>query len=197
MSRRRSERGASVVEFALIANILALLFVGIVDFGSIYSDQIAIRQGAREGARQVVKAKGDTAAYSCSSLTTGDFSGGAQSARDRRIFCMVKDRVDLDDTDVRVAIRFEGGSHAAGKSVAVCVAYPAESLTGFFSALLNDKAITTRTQMRVEKLYGTTTPPTQTLTNGLEEAYPFRESATQAQRNADWSWCVAQNTQTL
>jgi hypothetical protein len=45
------DRGAVIVEFALIVPILLILLVGIVNFGVAYNTQIALQGAAREGAR--------------------------------------------------------------------------------------------------------------------------------------------------
>ncbi len=50
MSRKR-ERGANLVEFALVAPLLIALVFGIVDFAWILSQQQDVRHGAREAAR--------------------------------------------------------------------------------------------------------------------------------------------------
>jgi Flp pilus assembly protein TadG len=46
-----SDRGAVMVEFALILPILLMLVVGIIEFGRAYNTQIALQGAAREGAR--------------------------------------------------------------------------------------------------------------------------------------------------
>ncbi len=50
-SRLRSERGASLVEFALIAPLLFVLLFGIIEFGAMLYDQAVITNASREGAR--------------------------------------------------------------------------------------------------------------------------------------------------
>ena len=45
------DRGAIIVEFALIVPILLVLLVGIINFGQAYNTQIAVQGAAREGAR--------------------------------------------------------------------------------------------------------------------------------------------------
>lgn len=47
-----NNRGASMVEFALVAPLLFLLLFGIIEFGVIMYDQVALRNASREGARQ-------------------------------------------------------------------------------------------------------------------------------------------------
>jgi Flp pilus assembly protein TadG len=50
-SRRRDERGAAAVEFALVAPLLIMLVMGIISFGYMLSFRQALSQGAAEGAR--------------------------------------------------------------------------------------------------------------------------------------------------
>ncbi|HEY7469884.1 MAG TPA: TadE/TadG family type IV pilus assembly protein [Acidimicrobiia bacterium] len=45
------ERGASLVEFALLAPLLLLLLLGMVEFGWLFAQNLDVRHGAREGAR--------------------------------------------------------------------------------------------------------------------------------------------------
>lgn len=54
ISRHRkvsNERGASAVEFALVAPLLFLLLFGIIEFGFIFNRWITITHAAREGVR--------------------------------------------------------------------------------------------------------------------------------------------------
>ena len=48
---RRSESGASAVEFALIVPLVVMLLFGTVSAGLAYSDHVAITNAAREGSR--------------------------------------------------------------------------------------------------------------------------------------------------
>jgi Flp pilus assembly protein TadG len=48
---RRGERGAAVVEFALVVPLLLLLVLGIAEFGRAYNVQSIISGAAREGVR--------------------------------------------------------------------------------------------------------------------------------------------------
>ena len=50
-SRFRSERGAELVEFAMVAPILIFIIAGIVDFGMMFRTYEAVTNAAREGAR--------------------------------------------------------------------------------------------------------------------------------------------------
>ena len=53
MKLRRDERGAAVVEFAIVLPILVLFIFGIVEFGRAYNARIELTSAVREGARAV------------------------------------------------------------------------------------------------------------------------------------------------
>lgn len=90
MQRGRDERGAAVVEFALILPVLVLFVFGIVEFGRAYSARIqltgAVREGARAGALgldAVAATKAGAPGLTASEIavtytaTPGSFCGGA------------------------------------------------------------------------------------------------------------------------
>jgi len=66
--RRRSDDGASAVEFALVVPLLLLLLFGIISYGVMLSFRQTLSQAAAEGARAAavtfVKADKQTAGYS-------------------------------------------------------------------------------------------------------------------------------------
>jgi len=51
--RGRKDRGASLVEFALLAPFLLLILFGLIEFAWLFSQNLDVRHGAREGARLV------------------------------------------------------------------------------------------------------------------------------------------------
>jgi Flp pilus assembly protein TadG len=54
MSRfRRDDRGAAMVEFAIVLPVLLLILLGIIEFGRAYNTQVSIQAAAREGAREL------------------------------------------------------------------------------------------------------------------------------------------------
>ena len=50
-NRHRADRGAVLVEFAIIVPIFFLLVFAVVEFGWAFYQQLDVRHGAREGAR--------------------------------------------------------------------------------------------------------------------------------------------------
>jgi Flp pilus assembly protein TadG len=50
-SPRKNQRGAALVEFALISSLLFLILFGIIEVGLLLGDQAQVAQAAREGAR--------------------------------------------------------------------------------------------------------------------------------------------------
>jgi Flp pilus assembly protein TadG len=54
MSRiTRDDRGAAMVEFAIVLPVLLLVLMGIIEFGRAYNAQVSIQAAAREGAREL------------------------------------------------------------------------------------------------------------------------------------------------
>jgi Flp pilus assembly protein TadG len=52
--RRRGERGAAAVEFALVVPLLLVVLFGIVNFGFVFAQQLSLSNGARQAARFAV-----------------------------------------------------------------------------------------------------------------------------------------------
>jgi Flp pilus assembly protein TadG len=64
---REDDRGAIVVEFALILPILLILLFGIIEFGRAYNTQISLQGAAREGARALALGNSATDAVNAAS----------------------------------------------------------------------------------------------------------------------------------
>lgn len=180
------ERGASLVEFALIAPILFAVVFGIIDYGMLLSDTIGLRQGVREAARQA------TVAEFGSTTSCGASLSGTPTTEMRKLVCLTKARSDVSNDAVRVAIRFDpatsglaaanaypAGTGSApagpvGNGLLVCSIAPQRSITGFYSPLMSGRYVRSKVVMRIEKSAGTA----QTQTN---ETDPSGEN---------WSWCT-------
>lgn len=73
-ARARSERGAELIEFALVFPLLLMVVLGIVDFGFLFQRMEVVTNAAREGARIAVLPGyqiGDVRARVCNFVQTG------------------------------------------------------------------------------------------------------------------------------
>ena len=52
--RKRGEKGANLVEFALVMPFLLILLFGIVEFAWVFATNLDVKHGAREGARKTL-----------------------------------------------------------------------------------------------------------------------------------------------
>ena len=169
ISRRRHarcprERGAALVEFALVFPLLFMLIAGMIDFGMVFSNLNSSRQGVREGARQAVVA--DFGAD-----TTCPVVGVTPATATKKLMCLTKDRIGLPQTDTRVKVAF-ANTNEVGGGILVCAMYPMCSVTGTFAPVLDGRVVTAKVEMRIEKVDESLTAAAETALNG------------------DWSWCA-------
>lgn len=158
-TRRRDQRGAALVEFALVVPIFALLLMGIIDFGNAFNDYNSVRQGVREGARQAVVARWD--------------ASGCSGTSSQKTACLTKQRIGLDEAQTRVRIEL-GSEYKAGEDVTVCAMVQARSITGMFSGILDNRTLRSKITMRIEQV------------NADAELTDFADTALP---NQDWTWC--------
>lgn len=81
--RVRSERGAELIEFALVFPVLLLVVLGIVDFGFLFQRMEVVTNAAREGARIAVLpgyTQADVIARVCNYVQTGGVPAATCSA---------------------------------------------------------------------------------------------------------------------
>lgn len=138
MAERRAhgERGASLVEFALVLPLVLMLLFGIIEFAATYNNSISVRNGTREGARMAVV-----------NDVSGDAACGAGATA---IVCKTKERIGLDASKTKVGIRLDGSS--IGDTVTVCASYPAFNITGIMEPFLGGKTVTSSVTMRLEQV---------------------------------------------
>lgn len=161
--RRHGERGAGIVEFALVAPLLLGLLLGILEVGFGLNDAQSLRSGTSGAGRSAAVLHSPDRACATASTPPNDAT--------RAVVCDVKERVGLSDTRVRVLVP---GGWSRGESVVVCSQRRATSLTGFFP-FLDGQVMTNRSEFRIERI-ATDTP--------VDFAEP-------APAGADWSWCTA------
>jgi len=135
---RNGEKGANLVEFAMVAPFLILLLLGIVEFSWTLATNLDVKQGAREAAR----------------LTAVNFPDTGNAALAAEICA----RMDLVGTDPATTITWvSDGTPAVSEGVTLTVSTPRTSLTGlmdfFFTGLTT---LDSTVEIRIEQ------PPTWT-----------------------------------
>jgi len=51
----RNDRGAAIIELALVAPVLALMTIGIVDMSNAYSRKLGLEQGAQRAIEKIMQ----------------------------------------------------------------------------------------------------------------------------------------------
>jgi TadE-like protein len=157
---RRRERGAALVEFALVVPIFVLLVMGTIDFAMAFNDYNSVRQGVREGARQAVVAN-----WSLGTCTSG-------SSTDR-VVCTTKSRIDLDAARTKVRVKLDS-DYQPGDSLTVCAMYQLKSITSFFGPILDSRVATSKVSMRIEQ---------------IDDSAPLTTGGDSPLSGQSWSWC--------
>ena len=123
----RSDRGANLVEFAILAPLLILLVFGIIEFSWAFAQNLNVRHGAREGARLAAVDFTPLVAETCSRM---DIVSGAS--------------VTIAGTDLN------GGGLDVGDEVAVTVSAPPNPITGLFNTWL-PQTLSSTVAIRIEQ----------------------------------------------
>jgi Flp pilus assembly protein TadG len=130
--RAREDRGAVLVEFALVAPLLFLLIFATIDFGWVFGQHLDVRHGAREGAR----------------LAAVNYAA-TEDDQTAAIIAEVCSRMDANP-DVRVALSLPDGP-AIGETLVVTVNRPAVTLTGFVDFALDEVELESTVTSRIEQ----------------------------------------------
>jgi hypothetical protein len=133
------QRGAALVEFAITLPLLLLLLFGIVEFGWLFSQNLDVRHGAREGAR----------------LAAVNFPDGAPppagprtSVKTDALVAEICRRMQTA-TGVEISIQSPG---SVGSSAVVSVSAPGQTLSGFLDFLLpSDLTLESSVEIRLEQ----------------------------------------------
>ncbi len=119
--RGRSERGATVVEFAVIAALVLVIVFGIVEYGLIFLQEHYVADAAREGARIGVRANN----YDCYKGEPAPGFINCTSDRETKIVAAVQDYLNVlyDPDEVTVTV-LSSEIDAARKLLRVSVQTP-------------------------------------------------------------------------
>ena len=127
--RADRDRGAAMVEFAVVVPLFLLLVFGIIEGGWYFAEQVEIRNAAREGARIAVVDYGSANAVAAETCSRADLSSSGGTVT-----------VALDGSD----------TYGLGAdSVTVTMSVNRTSLTGFFGFF--DGTISSSATMRTER----------------------------------------------
>jgi Flp pilus assembly protein TadG len=135
--RRRDDRGASLVEFALIMPLLLLLVLGTVEAAWAFANNLDVRHGAREGARLIA----------VNADPTPTIPAGTQTGRLVNETC---DRMDMAG-NTNATVEFIKTGTAVGDSVTVTVSTTHDDLTGFLSAF-GSITLSSTVEIRIEQI---------------------------------------------
>jgi Flp pilus assembly protein TadG len=132
---RKLDRGASLLEFAILAPFLIMLLFGIIEFSWLFATNLDVRHGAREAARQAA---------------TNDLSNPGSPEID-----ICSRMVLANRTSTEVSISRSG--NAIGQSITVTVDAAAETITGLLDWVIpSGTRLTSTVTLRLEQ------PPTWT-----------------------------------
>ncbi len=123
----KSQKGQSLVEFALVLPLLVLLIFGIIDFSRIFHAYLTIDHAGREAARAASIGKDDTAVIN-TAVTDASSIG------------LTTSRVKPTPT----------GTRSSGTNVTITITYPITFLTPVIGDIVGPLTLTDTTVMRVE-----------------------------------------------
>lgn len=127
------DKGANLVEFAMVAPFLILLLFGIVEFAWVFATNLDVKHGAREGAR-------------ITAVNTPD-TGNVDLAAE------ICDRMDLVGSDPATTITWvSDGTPAVAEGVTVTVSTPVSTLTGLMDwAFAGVATLDSTVEIRIEQ----------------------------------------------
>ena len=131
---RRTESGASAVEFALVSTVLFLVLFGILQYGLFFNDSLNARQGVREAVRQgVVK----------------NFAGGTGATDMAKLQDFTSKQIDAVTGPTYVKV-IPPSPWKKGSPLIICAMVKSDGAVGLLP-MPDGGWITTKTQMSVEQ----------------------------------------------
>lgn len=135
LRRTRDDRGAALVEFALVLPLLALILFATIEFAWAFSQHLDLRHGAREGAR----------------LTAVSFLPEEDADQTEAIAAEVCARMERTD-GAEVTLELIGDNEPGQGTVLVTTSAPLEQITGFLGFVLDGIGdLNSTAEMRLER----------------------------------------------
>ncbi len=142
-ARGRGDRGAALVEFALLALPLFTIIFGALEFSYAYYQNLDVRHGAREGSR----------------LIAVNYNPSAQTdtAQTDTIAAEICRRMDRSTANTLVWIENAdpanqpGSKLKTGAAVKITIQTPDQQVTGFFGPILNNVNLRSSVETRLEQ----------------------------------------------
>jgi Flp pilus assembly protein TadG len=128
LRRASDERGAALVEFALVSVLLVTLVFGIMEAGWAFSQLVEVRNASREGARLAVVDYGDATTVINETCSRAQLSGAG---------AIVTIELDTNTPDA--------------ESVTVSITQVYGSLTSFLDPVFGSISLNSGAEMRVER----------------------------------------------
>jgi len=136
----RSQRGAAVVEFAIVLPLLLVILFGIVEFGLLFYNKQVLTNASREGARAGIAHKSEADIVKI----VKDYCRGTQSSS----------RLISLDTEVEPTVQVTGVKGSYGKDLTVNVKYKYTFLVPNLFGSGPNLELNARTVMKMESVVG-------------------------------------------
>ncbi|HBX78766.1 MAG TPA: hypothetical protein DEG43_14065 [Acidimicrobiaceae bacterium] len=148
----RSERGASLVEAALVLPLFFLLVLAVFDFGGNYQRKLLLSAGTREVARAAVNANvGET-------TTCTHNAPGTPEILFVKAVCLTQKLTRLGPDDVRLKVMYQGANgkqtytnFGPDAQVIVCVMTTSFRGSGLWGPVFNGRVYTQRSVVKTGK----------------------------------------------
>ncbi|MEX2260527.1 MAG: TadE/TadG family type IV pilus assembly protein [Bryobacteraceae bacterium] len=136
--KRRKERGASLVEFAVVSLVLFTLIFATVDMGRLILVYTSVANSARAGLRYAI-VHGSTRT---GSGTNGPSGPGGNPPEVVTVVNYFAGAGLADTTRLAVNVSYPDGNNNPGSRVIVSVVYPYDPLTSLFPVSVNLNSVT-------------------------------------------------------
>ncbi len=149
LSRRAAaeERGAEIVEFAIVLPVLLMLLIGIIWLGRAYNIYETMTRAAREGARYA-------GAPTCAKCAGGNQLPGAsqvQAVVDAALSASALDPTKKTNYSFQTGVTLNPGSDSQETGVVISFSYPVQLVIPFTTLNASTITISTQVQMRQEQ----------------------------------------------